>query len=263
MYIYLSPVLGEHSEDFYDEFIAIRSQDYATFIRSMRSVLKYGVLRSGVLVVETEFKDVKVSGTDVYNYLINFGFSESASVNITRLFSVNNRLIEHLVDEGFDLNDVVYGMDLKARLKSLGLVSATVTKSYALEDVFVVHKLLEVYIEEEIPPPPPEVLYRSQATFTYSTRKQSTKVELRIWYQSYDQIEERELIDKWNEANENAVNLTNEPLLDSLEPVGGDIQPGFELNHEIYVSEVEGSIDTWYGKLIISRSGKSYVYDVL
>jgi len=157
MYIYLSPVLGEHSEGFYDKFLVIRSlQDYTAFVKNMRSVLRYGVLKSGVLVVETKFKDVSVSGIDIYNYLVDFGFSERISVNITRLFSVNNRLIERLVDDGFNLNDVVYGMDLKARLDALDLESANVTKSYAFEDVFTVHQLLKVYIEEEIPPPPPE-----------------------------------------------------------------------------------------------------------
>lgn len=156
MYIYLSPILGEHSEYFYDEFIEIKNLDYSTFIGRMRAALKYGVLRSGVLLVETRFKDVKVSGTDIYNYLFNFGFDENHAVNITRLFSVNNRLTEQLVEQGFKLDDVIYGMDLKARLDALGLESATVTKSYALSDEFIVHQLLEVEIEEPLPPPPPE-----------------------------------------------------------------------------------------------------------
>ncbi len=156
MLIYLSPILGEHSEYFYDEFIQLLSEkDYEHYINNMRTELKYGVLRSGVLAVETKFKDVKVSGTDIYNYLINFGFDENHAVNITRLFSTNNRLIESLVEQGFNLSDVVYGMDLKARLDALGLESSTVNKKYALSDSFIVHQLLEVEIEEEVPPPPP------------------------------------------------------------------------------------------------------------
>jgi len=263
MYIYISPVIGELSEDSYSAFQTLKLNGFTHFIDSIRSELGYRELRSGILVVEDYFKGSKVSGSDIYNYLIKFGFSESNSINITRLFSTNNRLIERLVEQGFSVNDVVYGMDLKLRLESLGLKSATTNTSYALGDNFIVHAVLKIEIEEPLPPPPPEYLYRSQATFTYSSRKQGTKIEVRIWYQSYEQIEERELIDKWNEANENAVNLTNEPLLDSLESVGGDVNPGFEVNHEIDRDEIEGSIDTWYGKLVITRAGKSYIYDIL
>lgn len=149
MYIYLSPILGERSEEFYDTFMTIRSKSYSDFIKDMRNILNYKLLRTGVLVVETTFNDIEVSGNDIYDYLIKFGFSDTISVNITRLFSTNNRLIERLVDEGYSVNDVVYGMDLKDRLKHLGLVSANTNKSYALKDIFTVHKLLQVHIPEE------------------------------------------------------------------------------------------------------------------
>lgn len=155
-YIYISSILGEHSEYFYDKFMQLLSEkDYDYFINNMKDELRYGVLRSGVLAVETQFRDAKVSGTDIYDYLINFGFDENHAVNITRLFSTNNRLIEHLVEQGFKLEDVVYGMDLKARLDALGLESSTVNKKYALSDEFVVYSF-EVEIEEPVPPPPPE-----------------------------------------------------------------------------------------------------------
>lgn len=186
--IYISPILGEISEYTYNKFIALKHQDYNTFINSMRSELKYGILRSGVLVIETEFKDIKVSGAELYNYLTNFGFSDNTSINIVKLFSTNNRLIENLIEQGFNLNDVVYGMDLKARLDALGLESSTVTKSYALENIFIVHQLLEVEIEE--PPPPPEMCYRTQLAYLYTAKRKKSEqtpeivAEFRVWGES-------------------------------------------------------------------------------
>lgn len=274
MYTYISPLLGEISEDFYDDFISTKIESYSDFIKGMRSKFGYGVLRSGVLVVESEFKDKKVSGTDVYNYLKGFGFSEDDSVNITRLFSVNNRLTENLVERGFGRSDVDYGMDLKSRLEYLGLESSTVTKSYALKDIFTVNSILRIYIpeapevteEEEVEEVsiemlPPKKLYRSQATFTYTKGKK--RVELRIWYQSYDKIDEQTLIDKWNEANDNATSLPSSNLgglLDSLEP-----DPGFELNYEIEEDDLVGDKDKWYGVLLFKDlvSDREYKYDVL
>jgi len=160
MFIYISPILGEHSEDFYYKFQELKINTFTAFVDGMRSGLGYRELRSAILVVEDYFKGSKVSGTDIYNYLTKFGFSESNSINVTRLFSTNNRLVERLVDQGFSVNDVVYGMVLKSKLESLGLKSATTNTSYALGDNFVVYPILKIELEEEVPPPPEYELWR-------------------------------------------------------------------------------------------------------
>lgn len=272
MYVYISPLIGELSEDLYNEFLSLKSKGYDDFISGMRSEFRYGVLRSGVLLIESQLSG-EVSGDTVCDYLRSFGFDESDSINITRLFSVNNRLTENLMQMGFRESDVSYGMDLKSRLEALGLESSTVTKSYALKDRFKIAGINEIYIKEVIPEEeeeiegvpieliPPKKIYRSQATFTYSKSKK--RVELRIWYQSYDEIDEETLIDKWNEANDNATSLPNSSLgglLESLEP-----DPGFELNYEIEEDDVVGDKNRWYGVLLFKdiNSGKEYKYDVL
>lgn len=258
---YISPILGVISEDIYNHVTNFKAVGYNGLINAMKRSFGYGVIRTGILYAETEFIQERViNGSDLVDILVDYGFKEDDAVNITRIFSVNNRLVGQLAEKGFSKEDIVYGMGLKERLSSLGLESATVTKSYALEDVFPVYPVIEVP-EEIPPPPPPPVVYRSQATFTYSKGKK--KVELRIWYQSYYKIEEPELIDMWNKANERATELPNSelgPLLDSLEP-----SPGFELNHEIDESEVERSVGVWYGVLIFTdiKSGKRYEYEVL
>lgn len=254
---YISPVLG------LIEYYKVVNRLPSEYYDRMKGLFGFGVLRSGVLWCETEFDEVsrEFVGLDLNNYLLSKGFSTSESIDLVKIFSVNQSLIDDLVEQGFDVYDVVYGMSLKDRLASLNLTSRTFTKSYVFESIFKVYPIIEApreIIHEELISELPEFIYRSQATFTYSSRKQGTKVELRIWYQDYEPIKEQDLIDKWNSANENSVNLTNEPLLDSMEP-----NPGFEHNHEVMVSELEGSIGLWYGKLIISRAGKNYVYDVL
>lgn len=262
---YISPILGKISEDIYNHVVTFKATGYHSYFNVMKRDFGFGKLRSGILWLETEFNEPReFVGSELNLYLLSKGFSTSVSSSLIKLLASNQTLIEDLVEKGNILNDVVYGLDLSSRLKFLGLETRVVTTSFAFESTFVVYPIMEISLppeEEEIIIP--EVVYRSQATFTYSSRRQGTKVEVRIWYQSYNPIEEGELIDKWNEANENAVNLTNEPLLDSMQPEGGDIQPGFELNHEISEGEVEGSIDTWYGKLVINRGAKTYIYDIL
>lgn len=89
------------------------------------------------------------------------------------------------------------------------------------------------------------IIYRSQATYTYSSNRGT--IELRIWkYQKGKEISEQETYQKWNEANDNAVKLSNDPVIDSMDPT-----PGFE--HNIVVETLVGSIDTWYGELYFGR----------
>lgn len=96
------------------------------------------------------------------------------------------------------------------------------------------------------------IIYRSQATYTYSSKRGT--IELRIWkYQRGEPIPEAETYDKWNEANDKAVELSNDPVIDSLDPT-----PGFE--HNLIVETVVGTEGRWYGQLYFGR-GKPY--DVL
>ena len=158
MNIYTSPILGDKkvSEEIYKYITTHKDLGFQELLSIMRRDFGYGFLRTGILFLETEFDEPKeFIGTELYTYLINIGMSSSQSESLVKLFSTNNRLIERLVEQGFSVNDVVYGMDLESRLKSLNLKSATTQISYALEDSFIVHQLLEIEIEE--PPPPEEI----------------------------------------------------------------------------------------------------------
>ena len=155
---YISPILGDKkvSEEIYKHITTYKALGFQELLNIMKRDFGYGFLHTGILFLETEFDEPKeFIGTELYTYLTNIGMSSSQSESLIKLFSTNNRLIERLVEQGFSVNDVVYGMDLKSRLKSLNLTSATTQKSYALEDSFIVHQLLEIEIEE--PPPPEEI----------------------------------------------------------------------------------------------------------
>ncbi len=255
---YISPMFGDILEEVYSRVVVFKKSGYSSYADLIKRDFGYGKLRSGILWLETEFNEpMRFTGEKLYSYLLSKGFSSSVSSNLVRTFAANQTLVDDLIEQGFSVDDAVYGVDLRSRLNALNLISRSITASYAFGSEFIIYPIIEIP-EEIVVPPPPEIIYRSQATFTYSSRKQGTRVELRIWYQSYEPIEEEDLIDKWNEANENAVNLTNEQLLDSMEA-----SPGFEHNHEISRGEIEGSIGTWYGKLIMSRQSKYYEYDVL
>ena len=58
-----------------------------------------------------------------------------------------------------------------------------------------------------------------------------------MWYQSYEQIDEQELIDKWNEANKKVANSSNDHL--SVLSYLDEGDPGFEPNHEVEESDIE------------------------
>lgn len=262
MTTYISPILGELQEDVFEYFInrkqlVIEKQQMTEFLKDIRESTHFGVLRAGVLLEETKGKRIEIRGSELESYLNSIGYPRAT--DLTKVFALNQTLIEDLVSQGWDIRDAIYGLDLAGRLDKLGLERRTIEAKYAREMLISIYPTIEVP-EIEVPPPP-EIIYRSQATFTYSKGKK--KVELRIWYQSYNTIEESELIDKWNEANKNAVNLPSSDignLLDSLEPA-----PGFELNHEITIYEIEGSINIWYGVLLFTdkASEKQYNYKVL
>lgn len=257
MYYYISPILGYFTEDLYETLVSSVDFRYDVYLKIMKETFGYSFLRSGVLLIESHFKDRIVNGSDIYNFLLGFGFSETISYNLMKLFSTNNRLIERLVEEGFTEDSVVYGMSLEDRLRHLGLVSATTLRKYAYEDRFVVHKIMEVYVPPE--PPVHLGLYRSQGTYTYTMK--GKRAELRIWYQSNEKISEDTLITKWNEANDNAIRLPSSSLgglLDALEP-----DPGFEINHEIEVRDLVGEKNKWYGVLLFRAAGREYTYNIL
>lgn len=262
MRLYISPIEGYIDEKVYRTIVTSSLLGHDAYLKAMRSI-KYGELRASVLYVENSYlQPTLISGSELASILSNYRFKRAT--DIVRVFAANYTLVNDLVKRGYSEEYVVYGMNLRKRLKELGLISRTITTSFALESDIRIYPVIEV-----VPPPvevvpfipPVLIIYRSQATFTYSKGKK--KVELRIWYQSYIKIEEQELIDKWNEANENATSLPDSnlgSLLDSLEP-----SPGFELNHEIDESEVERNLSTWYGVLIFTdiKTGKRYEYEVL
>lgn len=252
---YTSPVIGDIPEELYyaidlsiDEFL-----EQYTLIRHRRAMVIPAILR-----VEKKLSGMEIKGSTIYTYLIQYGFSESVSMSALRIFAAHDEVISVLKEIGFDEYSMIYDYTYLSKLKKANFEKISIWKSYALESYINVRP---IRVEEELPPPPPEYYYRSQATFTYSKGKK--RVEMRVYYQSEEPIEEQTLIDKWNEAMDNANNLPRSnlgPLLDRLEE-----DPGYEPNMEIERDEIIGKLGTWYGKIIFTdkASGSTYPYDVL
>lgn len=251
-YIYISPIIGEISEEIYAD----------ADLPGVR-----GKISSAILFAEKIHYGI-INGSALYKNLTDCGFNENISLSVVKLFVANDDVTSVLVSKGDDDDTVSYDYTYLRRLKKAGIKSVTIQRKYALETDVNVRPIRIEYIGappeiEVIEPIEPieEIFYRSQATFTYTKGKK--RVEIRIWYQSRFPIEEKTLIDKWNEANDNATKLPGANLGGLLDELEAD--PGFELNHEIEESEVYEDIGIWNGKLIFTdnKSGKVYTYKVL
>lgn len=255
-YIYTSSIIGDIPESLYDILDDVSYSEllewYAT-VKGRRAQVIPAILRT-----ERSFSGVR-TGQDIYDYLIKYGFSEGVAISAVRLFAAHDEVISVLVEMEYDEESVAYDYTYLRKLKEAGFEAISIRPSYALESNINVRP---IKVEFVAPPPPPEVLYRSQATFTYTKGKK--RVEMRIWYQSYSSITEQTLIDKWNdEAMENANNLPNSNLGGLLDELQED--PGFEANMEIERDEVVGELDKWYGKLVFTdkKTAQTYTYDIL
>lgn len=153
---YISPIFGLVEEGAY-QYINELSSAYSGEKLSdiMRERWGYGVLRTGVVFVESRLKgETEIIGERLVDLLVGFGYTEQHASDITRLFSVNNRLVNDLLEKELEKEKVIYGFYFKGRLRELGLVSASVTLQYALDDVFVIYSLAEV----AVPAPPKRVV---------------------------------------------------------------------------------------------------------
>lgn len=155
MNMYISPILGEVQEEIYNHTITYKNLGFQNLLNIMRREFGYGFLRTGVMFLETEFDEPReFIGAELNAYLLNKGLSSSQSESLIKLFFTNQSLIDDVVETGFSINDVVYGLDLKGRLNNLGLESRTRTVELSMKSTFTIYPLLE--IPEYIPPPPPE-----------------------------------------------------------------------------------------------------------
>ncbi len=151
---YISPILGVIPEEVYNHVVTFKVYPYITYSNIMRREFGFGRLRSGILWLETEFDEPReFIGAELNAFLINNGFPSSVSSDLVRTFAANQTLIDDIVERGFNVKDVVYGLNLKERLSQLGLTTRAVTTSFAFESIFTIFSVTEV---EELPPPPPE-----------------------------------------------------------------------------------------------------------
>lgn len=251
---YISSIIGEISEDEYG------SVTEPVSFPKIREVFGVNRTRPAIILIEKVFEDKIVSGQQIYELLRRNNFSEYMSVGVMRIFGTNQYVNDALEERGI-LEQMAYSRNFRGRMRLEFEGEFVVNARYARTSSIYVYPIKIIPEEIPPPPPPPEILYRSQATFTYTKGKK--RVEMRIWYQSYERISEDLLNDMWNRAMDNANNLPNSNLGALLDELQED--PGFELNMEIEPDEVEGSLDTWYGKLIFvdKKSGARYEYSVL
>lgn len=249
-YRYISPMLGEISEELYDaiDFSLEGFLDEYRRLTKKRDKINPAMLRAEKMLFGIR------NGRKLYDELVKYGFSsDGVSLEAVKRFAGNDIITDELVARERIESDVLHNLTYRGRLSEAGYESISILKSYALETEINVRPIF-------IP------VYRSQATFTNSeTGKphgRRMRVEMRIFKQSSREIPEMETIDAWNEANDNAMGLPDSNLaglLDSLEP-----NPGFEHNHLIDPAEIEGVIDKWYGVLIFTViGGGNYEYPVL
>lgn len=261
---YISNLLGEIPDYIVEYIKQNKDKDFVSYFQEMKKYYKYGIARIAISYLDTLFEEpVTLKGYEIQSILIARGLTEEDATAVIKILSSNQRTINRLSEKGLAEQDIIYGLEngYKSRLQLLNIVSITTEKWYAFQQDITIYPLYKIPEYEPEYISIPEIIYRSQGTFTYTKGKK--KIELRIWYQSKLQIQEQELIDKWNEANTNATNLpasNMSNLLDSLEA-----DPGFEINHIIQKSEVERELDNWYGLLIFTdnKTGNKYIYEVL
>lgn len=189
--VYKSSLLGEVDDEIVEFFLKNKQlvktkEQMKAFIETARKLTGFGVLRTGVLWVETNGKRSDTVGSGLESYLLGVGFERAS--DIVKLFAVNQTLIEDMVERGYNIKDSVYNYDIKQRLKILGLKSRTIEKSYADELFLSIYPLA---IELPEVPPPPAVCYRTQLAYLYVAkykRDSTPKVvaEFRVWGVSYE-----------------------------------------------------------------------------
>ncbi len=184
---YISPILGEIPKETFENFITFKSlvkdkEQMKRFIDEIKRTTGFGVLRTGVLWMETQHKRVDIRGYTLELYLNSIGYPKAT--DLMKLLALNQTLINDIISEGINIKEAVYGFDIAGRLKKLGLAKRIIYASYAREMLITIYPVLE--IEEELPPPPPEICYRTQLAYLYiaKTKKGRTPdviAEFRVW----------------------------------------------------------------------------------
>ncbi len=191
---YISPILGEIPEDIYSVVANTPRLPYTRegnvvpyreLLNRIKREYGYGRLRTDILYIETEFDDVReFIGAELNALLLSRGVASTNAVNLVRLFAANQTLIDDLIEKGFSTNEAVYELDLKGRLRELGLTTRILTTSFAFDSVFNVYPVIEK--PELVPPPPPPPEYEYWRPFGVSmlidceTRQDNRKITRKV-----------------------------------------------------------------------------------
>lgn len=145
---YVSSITGDVPENVH---YFIEDDDYDALIKrysKATGVRRYVV--PAILKTEYEFGGKDVGGKEIYDYLLNFGFSERISLSVVKLLFVNKDIIERLIERGKS-ESIIYDYEHIERMRMAGVEYISYMKRYVLSsDVYV----YPVYTEYEWVEPP-------------------------------------------------------------------------------------------------------------
>lgn len=152
---YVSSVTGEVPEAVH---YFIEDDDYDALIKRYSratGVRRYAV--PAILRIEYVFGGKEVSGKEIYDYLLNMGFSNNIALSTVKIFFANTDVIERMMDKGKD-KSIIYDYEHTDRMRMCGLDYLRYMKGYVLTSDVYIYPIYTEYVWVE-PPEPPEIEY--------------------------------------------------------------------------------------------------------
>ena len=150
-----SAIIGEVPDSVH-YFIDTDSYD-ALIKRYSKAVHRYHVVIPGILKAEYEFGGKRVDGKEIYDFLMDYGFSERNALSITKLLFASEDVVERVVDRGYGMS-AIYDYTHIDRMRIIGLEYLRYSKYYISERDVYVHPIHTEYEWVEPPEPPEDIL---------------------------------------------------------------------------------------------------------
>lgn len=161
---FVSSITGEVPESVH---YFVDDDDYDALIKRYSKAV--GIRRyvvPAILKVEYKFGGKEVDGREIYDYLLNFGFSERISLSVVKLLFVNKDIIERLIERGKS-ESIIYDYEHIERMRMAGVEYISYMKRYVLSSNVYVYPIYTEYIRVE-PPEPPIVIREYWRNFEVS-----------------------------------------------------------------------------------------------
>lgn len=152
---FVSSITGEVPESVH---YFIDDDDYDALIKRYSKAV--GIRRyvvPAILKAEYEFGGEEVGGKKIYDCLIDFGFSESIALSVTKVFFANEDVIDRLLAKEND-KSIIYDHEHTERMRMCGLDYLRYMKRYVLTSDVYVYPIHTEY--EWIEPPEPPIVIR-------------------------------------------------------------------------------------------------------